>query len=134
MHFGGVPHNQSAGDAVDEYLLVRPALRLDHQLQRLDNLLRCHHGSLRIGCPQRIDLQFWRLRLHRLGCQLSERLGLPSAGQWEELVNTDAAAYAGSGVGNLGSVEAVEGDQDGQPAYATLVLPPLATVWLRKAG
>jgi 1,4-alpha-glucan branching enzyme len=60
------------------------------------------------------------------------RLGLPSAGQWDEVVNTDAATYAGSGIGNLGSIEAVDGDHDGQPAHATLVLPPLATVWFRK--
>ena len=60
-------------------------------------------------------------------------LGLPSAGTWDELVNTDAATYSGSGVGNLGTIEAVEGEYDGQPAHATLVLPPLATVWLRKA-
>jgi 1,4-alpha-glucan branching enzyme len=62
------------------------------------------------------------------------RLGLTSAGTWEEVVNTDAATYAGSGVGNLGSIEAVEGDHDGQPAHATLVLPPLATVWFRKSS
>ena len=60
------------------------------------------------------------------------RLGLPSAGQWDEVVNTDAGAYAGSGVGNLGTIEAVDGEHDGQPAYATVVLPPLATVWFRK--
>jgi 1,4-alpha-glucan branching enzyme len=60
------------------------------------------------------------------------RLGLPSAGRWDEVLNTDAAGYAGSGVGNLGTIEAVAGDQDGQPAYATVVLPPLATVWFRK--
>jgi 1,4-alpha-glucan branching enzyme len=59
------------------------------------------------------------------------RLGLPSAGEWHEVVNTDAAAYTGSGVGNLGVVTAVEGGESGQPAHATLVLPPLATIWLR---
>ena len=40
-------------------------------------------------------------------------------------------AYTGSGVGNLGTVTAVEGDWSGQPAYADIVVPPLATVWLR---
>ena len=30
------------------------------------------------------------------------RLGLPAAGEWREVVNTDAATYTGSGVGNLG--------------------------------
>ena len=45
-------------------------------------------------------------------------------------LNTDAEAYAGSGVGNLGAVTAVEGDWSGQPAHADIVVPPLATVWL----
>jgi 1,4-alpha-glucan branching enzyme len=60
------------------------------------------------------------------------RLGLPVAGEWREVVNTDAATYTGSGVGNLGVVTAHEGHESGQPAHATLVLPPLATVWLRQ--
>ena len=61
------------------------------------------------------------------------RLGLPSAGQWDEVLNTDAEVYTGSGVGNLGAVTAVEGDHLGQPAYADIVVPPLATVWFRPA-
>ena len=56
------------------------------------------------------------------------RLPLPAAGTWEEVVNTDAESYTGSGVGNLGSITAT-GDDEG--AAATLVLPPLATIWLR---
>jgi 1,4-alpha-glucan branching enzyme len=60
------------------------------------------------------------------------RLGLPSAGEWHEVVNTDAATYTGSGVGNLGVVTAVDGAESGQPAHAIVVLPPLATVWLRQ--
>jgi 1,4-alpha-glucan branching enzyme len=61
------------------------------------------------------------------------RLGLPSAGDWDEVVNTDAGDYTGSGVGNLGRITAVDGEWSGQPASAELVLPPLATVWFRKA-
>jgi 1,4-alpha-glucan branching enzyme len=61
------------------------------------------------------------------------RIGMPSAGRWEEAVNTDAEVYTGSGVGNLGSVEAADGEWSGQPAHATIVVPPLATLWLRKA-
>jgi len=61
------------------------------------------------------------------------RLALPAAGRWEEVLNTDAATYTGSGVGNLGAVTALEGDHLGQPAYADIVVPPLATVWLRRA-
>ena len=60
------------------------------------------------------------------------RLGLPSAGRWTEVLNTDAESYHGSGVGNLGAVTAVEGEHHGQPAYADIVVPPLATVWFRK--
>ncbi|QIK75958.1 1,4-alpha-glucan branching protein GlgB [Nocardioides piscis] len=60
------------------------------------------------------------------------RLGLPTAGTWEEVLNTDSDAYTGSGVGNLGSVTAVEGAHHGQPAHADIVVPPLATVWFRR--
>ncbi len=65
------------------------------------------------------------------------RLGLPVAGAWSEVLNTDAASYGGSGVGNLGTVHAraatpVEAQAPGgSPAYASLVVPPLATLWLR---
>ena len=34
------------------------------------------------------------------------RVGLPFAGRWREVLNTDAEIYGGSGVGNLGVVEA----------------------------
>ncbi|PVG83382.1 1,4-alpha-glucan branching enzyme [Nocardioides gansuensis] len=60
------------------------------------------------------------------------RLPLPAAGTWREILNTDAAAYTGSGVGNFGVVTAVEGDHHGLPAHADIVVPPLATVWLRQ--
>ncbi len=58
------------------------------------------------------------------------RLGLPHAGRWRELVNTDAADYGGSGVGNLGMIEAIPEPWHGQPASAVLTLPPLAVLWL----
>src|SRR5699024_5644317 len=61
-------------------------------------------------------------------------LGLPATGRWEEVLNTDATDYAGSGLGNLGGVEAVAQGASGQPASATIVVPPLATVWLRHVG
>ena len=61
------------------------------------------------------------------------RLGLPAAGHWDEVINTDADGYAGSGVGNMGAVQAVDEPWHGQPASATLRLPPLGTLWLRHA-
>ncbi len=62
------------------------------------------------------------------------RLGLPAPGRWSEVLNTDAEAYRGSGVGNLGGVEAAKSPWHGRPASATLTLPPLGTVWLRHDG
>jgi len=59
------------------------------------------------------------------------RVGLPLTGRWDEALNTDADAYAGSGVGNFGGVEANAEQWHGQPASASLTLPPLGTIWLR---
>ncbi len=58
------------------------------------------------------------------------RLGLPWAGEWREVLNTDADVYLGSGVGNLGGVRASGESWHGQPASSVLRLPPLGTVWL----
>jgi 1,4-alpha-glucan branching enzyme len=62
------------------------------------------------------------------------QLGLPRPGRWEEIVNTDADLYGGSGVGNLGAVTAVETPWHGQSWSASLRVPPLGTLWLRHAG
>ncbi|MDQ1582887.1 MAG: 1,4-alpha-glucan branching enzyme [Microbacteriaceae bacterium] len=61
------------------------------------------------------------------------RVGLPFAGTWEEFLNTDSTAFGGSGVGNLGVVQAVDEPWGGRPASAEIVLPPLAGLWLRPA-
>jgi 1,4-alpha-glucan branching enzyme len=58
------------------------------------------------------------------------RIGLPAAGTWREIINTDAVAYGGSGLGNLGAVMAEEVPDRGLPASAEVTLPPLATIWL----
>jgi len=61
---------------------------------------------------------------------LKYRIGLPRAGRWRELLNTDAAIYGGSGVGNMGAVDAAEEEWHGRPASATITVPPLAVLWL----
>ena len=58
------------------------------------------------------------------------KIGLPSAGAWAEVVNTDADVYGGSGVGNMGSVLAAAASWHGRPASATITIPPLAVLWL----
>jgi 1,4-alpha-glucan branching enzyme len=57
------------------------------------------------------------------------RVGVPAPGRWREVLNTDAATYGGSNVGNLGEIDAEQIAWDGQPASATVTVPPLATVW-----
>jgi 1,4-alpha-glucan branching enzyme len=61
------------------------------------------------------------------------RLGLPHAGMWREVLNTDATLYNGSGIGNLGAVEATDEPWHGRPASAVMVLPPLAMLWFEPA-
>jgi 1,4-alpha-glucan branching enzyme len=62
------------------------------------------------------------------------RIGLPAPGTWTEVVNTDAEVYAGSGVGNLGAVIALDEPSHGLPASASISVPPLGAVWLRYDG
>jgi 1,4-alpha-glucan branching enzyme len=62
------------------------------------------------------------------------RVGLPKAGRWEEVLNTDAADYGGSGLGNRGAITAEEVPWHGRPASASIVLPPLAVTYFRFAG
>ncbi len=58
------------------------------------------------------------------------RIGLPMAGRWREILNTDAPAYGGGGLGNLGAVMAEAVPSHGFPASAEVLAPPLATVFL----
>jgi 1,4-alpha-glucan branching enzyme len=60
----------------------------------------------------------------------SYRVGLPWAGLWREVINTDAEVYGGSNVGNLGAVHAEDVPQQGLPASAVLRVPPLGALWL----
>jgi 1,4-alpha-glucan branching enzyme len=55
------------------------------------------------------------------------RVRVPFAGRWREVLNTDAAAYGGSGVGNAGVVSAVVTPDSPE---LSLVLPPLAALFL----
>ncbi|WP_280239692.1 1,4-alpha-glucan branching protein GlgB [Nocardia abscessus] len=61
------------------------------------------------------------------------RVGLPHAGRWLEILNTDAADYGGSGLGNLGEVTATDEPWHDRPASAAVTLAPHSAVWLRPA-
>jgi 1,4-alpha-glucan branching enzyme len=66
--------------------------------------------------------------------QRNYRLGVSEGGRWDELLNTDAATYGGSGQGNLGGAEAVPVAFHGRPWSLVLTLPPLAALFLRRSS
>ncbi|HUC04488.1 MAG TPA: 1,4-alpha-glucan branching protein GlgB [Acidimicrobiales bacterium] len=56
--------------------------------------------------------------------------GVPVAGCWTEVLNSDAGDYGGSGMGNLGRVDSHPVPSHGMPNTLTLVVPPLACIFL----
>lgn len=61
--------------------------------------------------------------------QRGYRVGVPAAGRWAELANSDADRYGGSGVGNLGGVESEPIASHGFDQSIVLAIPPLAAVF-----
>jgi 1,4-alpha-glucan branching enzyme len=55
------------------------------------------------------------------------RIKVPIVGAWREIFNSDSASYGGGNVGNAGRVEAVDTGSGGE---LSLVLPPLAGIFL----
>ena len=56
------------------------------------------------------------------------RLGVPRAGFYREIINTDAETYGGSNVGNMGGFEAEDFPWQGRTHSLLVSLPPLATI------
>ena len=61
------------------------------------------------------------------------RIGVPQLGYYRELLNSDAAVYGGSGLGNLGGVVAEAVPWHGQPASISVLLPPLSVLYWKRA-
>jgi 1,4-alpha-glucan branching enzyme len=62
------------------------------------------------------------------------RVGVPFAGQWSEVFNSDSQIYAGSNYGNSGGATAEVTPSHGQALSLVLNLPPLAVLMLRPQG
>jgi len=61
------------------------------------------------------------------------RVGVPHGGFWQEILNSDAQEYGGSGQGNLGGVEASPASFYGKFDHTlSITLPPLAIVVFRR--
>ena len=61
------------------------------------------------------------------------RLGLPEAGNWSEILNTDAGIYGGGNRGNAGAVRAEPVAWHGREHSSVITLPPLTALYLKKA-
>jgi 1,4-alpha-glucan branching enzyme len=59
------------------------------------------------------------------------RVGVPRGGYWREILNSDANAYGGSGLGNYGGADAVPMPYEEYSHSLTLTLPPLAAVFFK---
>jgi 1,4-alpha-glucan branching enzyme len=64
--------------------------------------------------------------------RMNYRLGVPHGGYWNEILNSDAAEYGGSGQGNLGGAEAAPFASHNRPYSLNLTLPPLGAVFLTR--
>jgi 1,4-alpha-glucan branching enzyme len=62
------------------------------------------------------------------------RVGLPRPGHWTERLNSDAAIYGGSDVGNPGGLDSEPVEWNGQPQSAALRLAPLSTAFFVHGG
>ncbi|MFN8349098.1 MAG: 1,4-alpha-glucan branching protein GlgB [Spirosomataceae bacterium] len=64
--------------------------------------------------------------------QHNYRIGVPSLGQWEEIFNSDAAHFYGSGVSNRKPLTAEAEKWHNQPQSLVLTIPPLAGIILKR--
>jgi 1,4-alpha-glucan branching enzyme len=62
------------------------------------------------------------------------RIGVPRGGVWNELANSDAVEFGGSGMGNLGRVQAQELAAHGRAWSLSLTLPPLGVLMFAPEG
>ncbi|SMX33890.1 1,4-alpha-glucan branching protein GlgB [Maliponia aquimaris] len=62
------------------------------------------------------------------------RIGVPHAGRWHEVLNTDAPDYGGSGQMNIGGVDSAEVAAHGCAQSIEITVPPLATVFIQLSG
>ncbi len=65
---------------------------------------------------------------------LSYRVGVPRGGHWQEILNSDATLYGGSGVGNFGGKHAAPVGAHGRFYSLALDLPPLGVVFLKSTA
>jgi 1,4-alpha-glucan branching enzyme len=63
----------------------------------------------------------------------SYRIGVPRGGRWEEILNSDASIYGGSGLGNMGGLVPSPIGWNRQPHSLVLLLPPFTVLIFKKS-
>jgi 1,4-alpha-glucan branching enzyme len=66
------------------------------------------------------------------GTHFNYEIGVPLAGAWTEILNSDNARYGGSGQGNPNPLTASDKGRHGRPYSLTLTIPPLAVIFLKR--
>ena len=61
-------------------------------------------------------------------------LGVPRGGRWEEMLNSDSGRYGGSGVGNMGGLDARPHAAHGRDWSLRLTLPALSALFFKSQG
>ena len=59
------------------------------------------------------------------------RIGVNESGEYEEILNSDSSFYQGSNMGNGGKVLSEEIESHGKSQSINVVIPPLATIYLK---
>ncbi len=147
-------HEWRAGESLDWPLLEHDSHRGVHTLVRdLNNLYRslpalhrhdfeqqgfewidCHDADhsvlslIRHGDGQSVVCVFNFTPVPRE----KQRVGLPAAGRYREVLNTDAALYGGGNIGNAGLVVTSPEPWNDRPDSALINLPPLGAVFLMR--
>jgi 1,4-alpha-glucan branching enzyme len=88
----------------------------------------CRHGSAREGATDQ-DLCVVILNFTPVPRE-GHRVGVPRAGQYREIINSDSKLYGGSNVGNAGLVQSDPQPMHGHKQSLLLTLPPLSCVVL----
>jgi 1,4-alpha-glucan branching enzyme len=95
--------------------------------------------------PALHEIDFQREGFEWIDCHDSERsiipvpspnyvLGVPRGGHWQEILNSDASLYGGSGFGNFGGVHAAPVGSHGSFHSLTLNVPPLGVLFMKSSA
>lgn len=121
----------------------------EYDLEALDDvnrIFRCHHtgevAAIDVRMLEHINLVQKKFggdrEIHIISGFRSPvlrpgyRIGVPEAGWYREIFNSDADVYGGSNAGNAGGLATTDEPCHGLPHSVSLTLPPLAVVFFKR--